>query len=99
MINQDVTPQLIQMNLGVGTGGQLTYMPPGGLSQTPYGSLFGAPVIEIEQCPTLGTVGDIALCAWSEYQAIEKGGIQTASSIHVRFIFDETVLTEAPLAA
>lgn len=91
MINQDVTPQLIQMNLGVGTGGALTYMPPGGLSGSPYGSLFGRPVIEIEQALTLGTVGDIALCAWSEYQAIEKGGIQTASSIHVRFVFDESV--------
>jgi HK97 family phage major capsid protein len=91
MINQDVTPQLIQMNLGVGTGGALTYMPPGGLSGLPYGTLFGRPVIEIEQCPTLGTVGDIALCSWSEYIAIQKGGVQSASSIHVRFIFDESV--------
>lgn len=91
MINQDVTPQLIQMNLGVGTGGALTYMPPGGLSGLQYGSLFGRPVIEIEHCFTLGTVGDIALCAWNEYQAIEKGPMQSASSIHVRFIFDETV--------
>jgi HK97 family phage major capsid protein len=91
MINQDVTPQLIQMNLGVGTGGALTYMPPGGLSGSMYGTLFGRPVIEIEQCPTLGTVGDIALCSWSEYIAIQKGGVQSASSIHVRFIFDESV--------
>jgi HK97 family phage major capsid protein len=98
-INQDVTPELMQMNLGVGTGGQLTYMPPGGLSATPYGSLFGASVIEIEQCPTLGTVGDIALCSMREYIAIQKGGVQSASSIHVRFIFDESVLTEAPMLA
>jgi HK97 family phage major capsid protein len=89
MINQSVTPQLLQMNLGVGTGGALTYMPPGGLSGSPYGSLFGLPVIEIEQARTRGTVGDIALCAWSQYQAIEKGGIQGASSMHVRFIYDE----------
>jgi HK97 family phage major capsid protein len=91
MINQDILPQLWQMNLGVGTGGMLTFMPAGGLSGLPYSSLMGAPIIEIEQASTLGTVGDIALCAWSEYQAIEKGGVQTASSIHVRFIFDETV--------
>jgi HK97 family phage major capsid protein len=91
MINQDILPQLWQMNLGVGTGGMLTFMPAGGLSGLPYSSLMGAELIEVEQCPTLGTVGDIALCAWSEYQAIEKGGVQTASSIHVRFIFDETV--------
>jgi HK97 family phage major capsid protein len=91
MINQDILPQLWQMNLGVGTGGMLTFMPAGGLSGLPYSSLMGAPVIEIEQAQTLGTVGDIALCAWSEYQAIEKGGVQQASSIHVRFIYDETV--------
>jgi len=91
MINQDILPQLWQMNLGVGTGGMLTFMPAGGLSGLPYSSMMGAPIIEIEQAETLGTVGDIALCAWSEYQAIEKGGIQTASSIHVRFIYDETV--------
>jgi len=91
LINQDVGPQLMQMNLGVGTGGQLTYMPPGGLSASPYGSLFGRPVIEIEQCSTVGDVGDILLCSWSEYQMISKGGVQNASSIHVRFIFDETV--------
>ncbi len=91
MINQDVEPQLMQMNLGVGTGGELTYMPPGGLSGNPYGTLYGRPVITSEHCRTLGTVGDIALCAWSEYLAIEKGGVQTASSIHVRFIYDESV--------
>jgi HK97 family phage major capsid protein len=90
-VNQDVLPQLYQMNLGVGTGGALTFMPPGGLSGAMYGTLFGRPVLELEQCPTLGTVGDIALCSWNEYLMIEKGGMQSASSIHVRFIFDETV--------
>lgn len=90
-INQDVTPQLIQMNLGVGTGGALTYMPPGGLSGSPYGTLFGRPVIEIEHADTVGDVGDINLVAMSEYQMIEKGGVQAASSIHVRFVYDESV--------
>jgi HK97 family phage major capsid protein len=91
LINQDVTPQLHQMNLGVGTGGQLTYMPPGGLSSSSYGALYGRPVIENEYSSTLGTVGDIVLASLSEYQMIEKGGIQSASSIHVRFIYDEQV--------
>jgi len=90
-VNQDVTPQLIQMNLGVGTGGQLTYMPPGGLSGLPYGTLFGRPVIEVEYADTVGDVGDISLVALSEYKMIEKGGVQSASSLHVRFVYDETV--------
>lgn len=90
-INQDVEPQLYQMSLAVGTaGGQLTYMPPGGLSNAPYATLMGRPVVPIEQCQTLGTAGDVILADFSEYLMIEKGGIQSASSIHVRFVNDET---------
>lgn len=89
LINQDCTPQLFQMNLPVGTSGSLVYMPPGGLSGAPYGTLYGRPVLEMEYCSTLGTVGDIVLFSPSEYQMIDKGGIQSAVSIHVRFLYDE----------
>ena len=89
--NQDIEPQLFQMELPVGTGGQLVYMPPGGLSDAPYGSLFGRPMIPVEYCKTLGTVGDLMLVDFSQVQAIDKGGIDASSSIHVRFIYDETV--------
>ncbi len=90
-INQDVEPQLHQLNLPVGTGGALVYMPPGGLSANPYGTLYGDPVIPIEHCETLGTVGDIVQADMSQYITINKGGVQTAESIHVRFIYDESV--------
>ncbi len=91
LTNQDTGPQLWQMSLAVGTGGAIVYMPPGGLSGVPYGTLYGRPVIESEYCETVGTVGDIVLVSWDEYQMIEKGGMQSASSIHVRFIYDEQV--------
>ena len=90
-INQDVEPQLYQLALPVGVGGQLVYMPPGGLSASPYGTLFGRPVVSVEYCPTLGTVGDIILADMSQYYLAEKGGIQAAQSIHVRFVYDESV--------
>ncbi len=90
-INQDVEPQLHQLNLPVGTGGALVYMPPGGLSSAPYGSLYGDPVIPIEHCSTLGTVGDVIMANMNEYVTISKGGVQSASSIHVRFVYDESV--------
>jgi len=91
-INQDVEPNLQRMSLETATpiGGMMTYIPPGGLSQAPYGTLLGRPVIPIEQCQTLGTSGDIILADFSEYLVIEKGGIQSASSIHVRFAYDES---------
>jgi HK97 family phage major capsid protein len=90
-IHQDLEPQLFQLQLPVGTGGQAVYMPPGGLSATPYATLMGRPVVPVEYCQTVGDRGDIILADLSQYQMIEKGGIQSASSIHVQFVYDETV--------
>jgi HK97 family phage major capsid protein len=68
------------------------FMPAGGLSQSPYATIYGRPVIETEYNPALGILGDIMLIAPSEYALITKGsGIQAASSIHVAFLTDESV--------
>ena len=91
LINQDCEPQLHAMSLAVGTGGVPVYMPAGGIAAAPYSTLFGRPVIPIEQCPVLGDVGDIILGDFSMYKAIDKGGMQSDVSIHVRFIYDEQV--------
>lgn len=88
-INQDTEPQLHTMSLAVGVGGVPVYMPAGGASDMPYDKLFTRPVIPIEQASTLGTVGDINLFDLSQYLMIDKGGMQAASSIHVRFVNDE----------
>jgi len=90
LYNQDIEPQLFQLNLGVGTGGVALYMPPGGLSQAPYSTLLGRPCIPSEYSQTLGDEGDLMLLDFSQYQAIEKGSIQSASSVHVYFTTDET---------
>lgn len=88
--SQDVLPQLMLMSLDVGTGGMPVYLPPGGASAAPYGTLFGRPAFVHESATTVGSVGDIWLVDPSQYQMIEKGGIRSASSIHVRFLNDET---------
>lgn len=94
LINQDIEPQLFGMSLAVGVGGIPVYMPANGISSSPYGTLMGRPVVPIEQASTLGAVGDIMLADLSQYLTIEKGGaqggIQAASSIHVKFTYDET---------
>lgn len=90
--NQSIEPQLFTMSLSVGTGGFPVYMPPGGLSDAPYGRILGLPAIAIEQAAALGTVGDIVLGNFKDgYVLAEKGGIQSAMSIHVRFDYDESV--------
>jgi HK97 family phage major capsid protein len=90
LINQDVEPQLAQMSVD-GSGNSPVYLPPRGATEQPYSTIFGRPVIPIEQCQSLGTSGDIYLCDFSNYILAEKGGIQADMSIHVRFIYDESV--------
>jgi HK97 family phage major capsid protein len=80
------------MGITIGTGGSPVYMPPGGASVAPYGTLFGRPVVPVEYCSTVGDVGDVVLADFSQYVTIDKGGMQSASSIHVRFLNDEQVL-------
>ena len=85
-INREVIPQLVQM---AGTY-QYVWMPNGNVAGAPFGTLMGYPVIETEYNSALGTAGDIVLADMSQYQCIEKGGVETASSIHVKFVTDET---------
>ena len=88
-INQDCWPQLFQLSQAVGIGGVPVFIPAGGLSASPFGTLLGRPINPIEQCDTVGTVGDIMFADFRAYKMIEKGGIEAASSIHVQFLTDE----------
>jgi HK97 family phage major capsid protein len=103
-INQDIEQQLYGMVQTAGTGGIPVYLPAGvggalfggaagaplvGGAGSPYGLLFGRPVIPIEQCSTLGTLGDIFCADLSQYVYVDKGDMQAASSMHVRFVTDE----------
>lgn len=86
LVNQDVMPQIDQMVIG-------TEAPPRFVD---YGAdgvmrIKGRPVKEVEYCQTLGTEGDIMLASLSQYQGIDKGGVKSASSIHVQFLTDEMV--------
>jgi HK97 family phage major capsid protein len=92
LINQDVEPQLYQMVIPAGTSGVPAYLPANGLAGQPYGTLFGRPVIPCESCPSLGTKGDIILADLTEYlYARHVSGVQAATSIHLKFDYDQTV--------
>jgi len=94
-IIQDVEPQLFKMAYKMGTAAVPVFMPPvgpgtGGLVGSPNGTLFNRPIQTIEQCQALGDEGDILFLDLSQYLIVEKtGGINAASSIHVRFLYDE----------
>lgn len=89
-INQALYPQLFQLVQVIGTGGVPLFIPPGGIGASPFGNLLGRPVQPIEQASAPGDVGDIFLADYGQYVLIEKGGIQSASSIHVYFDTDQT---------
>lgn len=91
LINVDCEPQLDELSLPAGTGALeprfVTYGPDGALR------IKGRPVIAVEYCATVGTVGDLILADFSQYRLIRKAtGVETASSIHVRFTQGESTL-------
>ncbi len=87
MINQDVEPALDALAKNIGTAGvepnYVTYSLEGVMR------IKGRPVVNSEYCSTLGTVDDIVLVDLSQYAFIDKGGINQAQSIHVRFTTGE----------
>lgn len=91
IVNSDVEAQLMQMQFpGTGTAVPV-YLPPGGLSAQPYGTLMGRPVISTEAAPALGDVGDISFVDLSQYMSVVKaGGIRQDVSIHLFFDYDLT---------
>ena len=97
LINQDVEPELLtlqkqgKLDTGASTAdwGEALYMPAGGLSGAPYGTLFGRPVIPTQACETLGDAGDVILADLGQYLApVKGGGIRSSSSIHLWFDWD-----------
>jgi HK97 family phage major capsid protein len=84
MINQDVEPQLLQLVMATYNP---VYMPPGGLSAAPYGTLLGRPVIPTQLCETLGDKGDMFLVDWSSYLTITRA-MRQDTSIHLYFDYD-----------
>ena len=97
VINQDVEPWLYGLTLPgrsntgaavTGYGSQL-YIPPGGLSATPYGTLMGRPVLPLQAAQTVGDLGDIMLLDLTQYlTVIKSGGIRSDVSMHLYFDYD-----------
>jgi HK97 family phage major capsid protein len=88
IVNNDVLPALWTLTMGNIPG----YVPFNqGLQDSPYGSLFGRPIIVSQHAKSFSSQGDILLCDLSYYRTITKAeGIQTATSMHLYFDADAT---------
>lgn len=87
LVNGDLGPQLDMLSIPAGAGA----LEPRFVNYSPSGILTikGRPVVEIEYAPTAGTIGDIVLINPLKYRLIRKGGVEQASSMHVRFTTGE----------
>lgn len=88
VINPDAEAVLPLMTLGQ----MPVYLPPGGLSASPYGLLMGRPVIPHQVMETLGDLGDIGFFDLNQYLTLTKtgggrdsNGMRADVSIHLWF--------------
>lgn len=99
LINQDIEPQLLKLSIpgtdNVGnavTGwGGMVYLPANGFSGSPFGTLFGRPVIPTQACETLGDQGDVYFIDFSQYLLLLKGGPNPKVDISMHLWFDQDV--------
>ena len=93
LMNEDAEAQLPYMQfINQGSGNAIPiYLPPGGMSASPYGMLLGRPIVPSEAIPGVGDQGDILFGDWSQYHTLVKGGgVRTDVSMHLFFDYDMT---------
>ncbi len=83
--NQELDAQLPLMTIG----NQPVYLPAGTVAGNQYATLFGRPLIPVEYAQPLGSKGDIVLADLSRYLYTDKGEMETAQSVHVKFVEGE----------
>ena len=89
LINQDITSQLFSMSWEGTSSSVPAYMPANGLSDSPYGTLMGRPVIPVQACKTIGDKGDIILADLEQYAvAMKQEGVRQDVSMHLWFDYD-----------
>ena len=87
--NHDTYPQLNSAHISL-TNDDVPVFVPGNGVDVPV-TLLGRPIFFSEYASTLGDLGDIMLCDWSQYLwgTLGGGSIQSAESMHVRFVNHE----------
>lgn len=87
LYNHDCLPQLRSLHQVIGVGGSV--VPYFTVDANGVSMLDGRPAYATEYCKTLGTVGDLVLGNWSQYLEGTYQPLQSAESIHVRFLNHE----------
>lgn len=89
LVHQDLEAKLPTMEFPSTAGTFPTFLPAGGLSQSPFATLMGRPIVPTQACPVLGDKGDIILADMTQYLSIMKvGGVRQDVSMHLWFDYD-----------
>ena len=92
LINQELDPTLDGLNIPIKNVAGTENV--GGISNMVYNAdrytLKGRPIVPIEYCAALGSLGDIVLADMSGYAAGLRSGIDAQTSMHLRFDYAET---------
>lgn len=91
-INQQLWAKILTSTAGTSGGSNPMFTPPGQLASLPNGGIYGKPIVPIEYASAEGTVGDFVFANFSDYLVIRKGGLKTASSMHVDFVRERQAL-------
>ncbi len=92
IVNPAVLPELRAMKFDISASSPVpVYMPPSGLAEAPYGTLYGRPVMPMMGgVKALGDEGDLMLVDLSYYfTAVKTAGIKQDISTHVYFSTQE----------
>jgi len=87
MYNHDCLPQLMQLVMVIGTSGVPMWQ--ASAREGEPDMLLGRPAFPTEYCKTVGDQGDIILGNWSQYLEGTYQPLQSAESMHVRFLYNE----------
>jgi HK97 family phage major capsid protein len=91
-INQELWASILTSVTAAGAGAVPMFTMPGQLAAFPNGAIFGKPIVPVEYASAAGTPGDFVFANLSDYLFVQKGGLRTASSMHVEFLRDRNVL-------
>ncbi|MDD5589469.1 MAG: phage major capsid protein [Candidatus Nanoarchaeia archaeon] len=83
LMHPDAKEQLDFMEFPLGVGGVPVYLQES--KEGEISTLKGLPIVESDLCSALGDEGDIMLVDFADYIVGRKGGIKTATSIHILF--------------
>lgn len=91
LFNPELLPLLVTATIG--SSAVPIFVAGAGMQGAPPATIWGRPAFPSDFCEAVGTPGDLALVAPSQYHlGVRDENARVADSVHVRFLYDENTL-------